>query len=247
MRDLNVNMNGERPSWMRDHQRPMGFNGYQDLNRYTPNVPATLRADTKPFTPAADQADNPNPANEVKVRGRHRANSRRPHVEKVVDLWGPSGASNAAAPSIGEQTGQATKRSNLESTFVIPGPTRAAGRAPRAPHRLDPAQGRGGPGDRAAYHQPAHRCRCRRGRPGRERGDPPAARRNGNKVDGQPPRWEPGTQSGRRCRAGRCRLRVRRPCQARRHGGANITHTTVENRSEAAGGPDGGRSTSARR
>lgn len=122
-RDVNVNMNGERPSWMKDHQRPFGYHGYQDMNRMIPNVPATARADTKPFAPHADQVNNPRPANEIKVRGRHRSNAARPHVEKVVDHRGPAGAATGAAPSIGAHTGQDTKRSNTENVFVVPGPS----------------------------------------------------------------------------------------------------------------------------
>ena len=128
MRDLTANKNGERPTWMRDHNRAYGFKGYHDMNRYTPNVPATLRADTKPVKAAADQTDNPNPQNEVRVRGRHRDNSRKPHVERV-DYKGPSGSSTSAAPSMGAQTGNDTKRAAFEGTFVITGPSQGPSQA----------------------------------------------------------------------------------------------------------------------
>lgn len=121
MRDITTNKNGERPTWMRDHQRPFGFKGHHDMTRHTPNVPATLRADTLKPAPSAGQTSNPNPHNEVQVRGRHRDNSRKPHVEEL-NYKGQREAVVSAAPSYGLQTSSATKRASLENSFVPPGP-----------------------------------------------------------------------------------------------------------------------------
>jgi hypothetical protein len=101
MRDLNLNQNGQRPTWMRDHKRAFGYKGYQNMSRFVPDVPATMRADTQPVQPTKDQTFNPNPKIEAAARGIHSNNASKPHVEKV-DWRGHRITSVSAPPIIGE-------------------------------------------------------------------------------------------------------------------------------------------------
>lgn len=112
MRDLNLNQNGQRPTWMRDHKRAFGYKGYQNMSRFVPDVPATMRADTQPVQPNKDQTLNPNPEIEVMKRGKHRDNAKRPHVEKV-DWRGHQAAHAQAPPSIGETSESKRKQTQV--------------------------------------------------------------------------------------------------------------------------------------
>lgn len=82
-RDLVTNQKGERPAWMRETQRAFGYNGYQDMSRYVPDLPPTLRADTEPLKPATDQVNNPDPHKELQVRGSYRQDAKTPHTGQV--------------------------------------------------------------------------------------------------------------------------------------------------------------------
>ena len=82
-RDMVNNHKGERPAWMRETQRAFGYNGYQDMSRYVPDLPPTLRADTEPMKPSTDQVNNPDPNKELLVRGAYRDDAKTPHTGKV--------------------------------------------------------------------------------------------------------------------------------------------------------------------
>lgn len=82
-RDLVNNQKGERPAWMRETQRAFGYNGYQDMSRYVPDLPPTLRPDTKNLKPSMDQVNNPEPTKELKVRGAYREDAKTPHTGRV--------------------------------------------------------------------------------------------------------------------------------------------------------------------
>lgn len=82
-RDMVNNKNGERPTWLRETQRAFGYSGYQDMARYVPDMPATTRADMHNIMSAGDQVNNPDPTNELKVRGAYRTDAKTPHTGKV--------------------------------------------------------------------------------------------------------------------------------------------------------------------
>jgi hypothetical protein len=82
-RDMVNNQKGERPAWMRETQRAFGYNGYQDMSRYVPDLPPTMRADTEHLTPASDQVNNPSPKKELLVRGAYRDDAKTPHTGQV--------------------------------------------------------------------------------------------------------------------------------------------------------------------
>lgn len=101
-RDLQLQKGGERPTWVRDTQRAFGFNGYQDMTRHIPAMTPTMRADTYKPLPSAGQVQNPNPANELKVRGHYNDQAKHPHVEKVTYRL-PPGAPTPAPPQVLQQ------------------------------------------------------------------------------------------------------------------------------------------------
>jgi hypothetical protein len=138
-RDVRLNQNGERPAWVRDTQRPVGFVGYQDFSRFVPDMPGTQRADLRaPLGPATREfAQNPVPQNDLKVRGVYRDNASRPHVEKV-DWRAPSGAPDgqSAATRFGQEHEPRAMRDEYtaEGGKLDQGPAGAsAGQAAAAP------------------------------------------------------------------------------------------------------------------
>ena len=82
-RDLVNNQKGERPAWMRETQRAFGYNGYQDMSRYVPDLPPTMRPDTENLKPSTDQVNNPEPKKELQVRGAYRDDAKTPHTGQV--------------------------------------------------------------------------------------------------------------------------------------------------------------------
>lgn len=82
-RDLVNNQKGERPAWMRETQRAFGYNGYQDMSRYVPDLPPTMRPDTENLKPSSDQVNNPEPKKELLVRGAYREDAKTPHTGRV--------------------------------------------------------------------------------------------------------------------------------------------------------------------
>ena len=121
MRNLQMNQSGERPAWTRDSNRAFGYKGYQKMDRVVPMLPPTMRADTLQPKPSRGQTDNPNPTNELKVRGTYRDDAKKPRPAPS-DWRGPAGTSEPAPPVVGEQTGDATKRAATENQFYITGP-----------------------------------------------------------------------------------------------------------------------------
>lgn len=111
-RDLYLNKNGERPTWMRDTQRAFGYNGYQPTFYPVPHIPITMRADTKNLKPGEQQTPNPTPTNEAWLRENHRTNAKRAHVEKV-DWRSHPAAQEHAQISVGSHEHIDTKRSQM--------------------------------------------------------------------------------------------------------------------------------------
>lgn len=120
-RQVQLNLNGERPPWMRERGQAAGHVGYQNMHRFVPNIPVTQRADTQPLPPTADFKSNPNPSNETRMRGIHRTDAKRPHVE-LNEYLPPAMAANPAPPIRGLQRNPETNRAAFETEPMHPGP-----------------------------------------------------------------------------------------------------------------------------
>jgi hypothetical protein len=120
-RQIMLNHNGESVATVKDSGQPFGFNGYQNMLRFIPYVPPTMRADTESLTPAVDQMMNPNPQREAAVvRGRQtRYNTKR--VEQVE--WRGPVQGLPGAPVRGEM--HALKAHRTE--YSTQGPTQGPG------------------------------------------------------------------------------------------------------------------------
>lgn len=141
-RDMVNNQKGERPAWMRETQRAFGYNGYQDMSRYVPDLPPTLRADTEYLTPASDQVNNPTPQKELLVRGAYRDDAKTPHTGQV-DWRNHAKSVDTDAPvfkdGIEQRVQDGTYRGDQEDQGFQPGPKTAAnGMAPQFGEAHDP-------------------------------------------------------------------------------------------------------------
>jgi hypothetical protein len=140
-RDLVNNKKGERPAWTRETQRAFGYNGYQDMSRYVPDLPPTLRADTEPMKPSTDQVNNPNPNKELEVRGAYRDDAKTPHTGQVdwrnhaksVDTDKP-----AFKNGVEQRVQDGTYRGDQDGQGFQPGPVTLDNGMPRIGEAHDP-------------------------------------------------------------------------------------------------------------
>lgn len=124
VRDVSLNQSGERPTWIREHQRAYGYNGYHDMSRYVPDLPATLRADMQVMKPSSDQVNNPEPKNELLVRGAYRTDAKVAHTGQVDYRTHAKSSNDKPMYTAGEQNRVAdgTHRGDIEDQGFQPGP-----------------------------------------------------------------------------------------------------------------------------
>jgi hypothetical protein len=96
------------------------------MSRYVPDIPATTRADMIKLKPSGDQVNNPQPDNELKVRGAYRQDAKTPHTGKV-DYRTHGKLVDADAPRYQDATEQRylekpTHRGTQDTAGFQPGP-----------------------------------------------------------------------------------------------------------------------------
>ena len=146
-RDLRHNQNGERPTWMRDTQRPTGYVGYHNMLRVLPFVEPTLReGQQNRFDYQHDVTPNPNVKAEIDLLRQHmRTNKRRPQVEHAPGLQGHAVAPEGAQPDFGDRTDRTpTQRSHYERDHLLPaGDLVGEGSGPVHGERAAPVRSKG--------------------------------------------------------------------------------------------------------
>jgi len=96
-RDLRMNQNGNAPKQYRETARPFGFVGFQDMNRFIPYMPPTMREGALERRGTAYRDGIGNPLLEASLtRQHHRDDARRSHEAAT-----PLNRAHAAAPTLG--------------------------------------------------------------------------------------------------------------------------------------------------